>query len=385
MNRPESRVWEGADERQSLPHGTIGAVLRPPRPSAAPLKRSLARSRGVALAFCACLLTSLPSRGDGGLSASHGTDGLTVSADPVDGYLGTHRARVTLVPAIGELGLRTLRPKVTDFGAERIEFRVTGGRAGRYDVVVRPRRGDGTPVTFASAFTIDAPTIESLDPGSGPLHTPAMIYGLHFGDRRGSVKIGGRSARVTDWDDDSVRIVIPRGLHAGPKDVVLRNRHGRTTAPGAFTVTTRGAGQGEVLAADIADAVSSDVHFEATKRDPDTFRATYFVGTRTLVIDAALPGRTLAVRIVAPKLDTPKPFTLGTTPAADGDAYAAASYTVGDSAYSAGPTFEITVTEYDDNVVVLDFAGTLDLIAGDGPATVDVTNGHARVRLDIAQ
>jgi hypothetical protein len=81
---------------------------------------------------------------------------------------------------------------------------------GPHDVVVQPKDPDGTgPVTYEGAFTMMAPEILSVDPGSGPTRK-IRVSGIHFGTKKGKVflvnPVSGRrmycSVNREDTDDD---------------------------------------------------------------------------------------------------------------------------------------------------------------------------------------
>ena len=77
----------------------------------------------------------------------------------------------------------------------------------------------------------------------------ATAFGDFLGVPAGRAWIGGRRAKVLNWDkagfgptgdDDWVRVQVPRGLGPGPHDLVVRTRLGEAVLPEAVTVTDPG-------------------------------------------------------------------------------------------------------------------------------------------------
>ena len=101
--------------------------------------------------------------------------------------------------------------KVSQWANESITCEIkTALPPGTYDVVVQPKEPkDAQPITYAGAFTMMAPEIVSVDPGSAPTKK-INVSGIYFGTKKGKVylvnPVSGRrkycSISKVDMDDD---------------------------------------------------------------------------------------------------------------------------------------------------------------------------------------
>src|SRR5262245_2396443 len=98
--------------------------------------------------------------------------------------------------------------------------------------------GDGTDAAPVVAST--PPTIDGLEPSSGPTHALVAIEGSALAARGAvtSVAFGTVSASVLFAFPDFVLVVVPDGLAEGPIDVRV-TRGDLSSAPATFTVTAR--------------------------------------------------------------------------------------------------------------------------------------------------
>jgi hypothetical protein len=101
--------------------------------------------------------------------------------------------------------------KISQWANESITCEIkTALPPGTYDVVVQPKEPkDAQPITYAGAFTMMAPEIILVDPGSAPTKK-INVSGIYFGTKKGKVylvnPVSGRrkycSISKVDMDDD---------------------------------------------------------------------------------------------------------------------------------------------------------------------------------------
>jgi hypothetical protein len=121
--------------------------------------------------------------------------------------------------------------------------------AGATDVVVAP----SAPVSEAkqgNGFTMMAPEITSVTPGSGSAGDPIVIRGHYFGAKKGKVYLGGyemkgkpaqKSCAVTSWvvdpsGDDVITFILPGGMALDTYDLIVTNSVGSDTETGGFKI-----------------------------------------------------------------------------------------------------------------------------------------------------
>ena len=104
-------------------------------------------------------------------------------------------------------------------------------------VVVTTSGGQASAgVNFDVTPTPTAPTIDKLEPDSGPVGTEVKIKGLNFGATQGSVTFNGVSASsIEGWNDKKVRAVVPSTATTG--SVVVTTSGGVASSGVTFTVT----------------------------------------------------------------------------------------------------------------------------------------------------
>jgi hypothetical protein len=134
-------------------------------------------------------------------------------------------------------------------GDSEIVFVVPLITAGATDVVVVPK----APVTEAkqeNGFTMMAPEITSVNPGSGSVGQSIEIRGHYFGAKKGKVYLGGyevkgkpaqKNCAVTGWvvnptGEDVITFIVPGGMAAGSYDLIITNSVGSDTEPHSFTI-----------------------------------------------------------------------------------------------------------------------------------------------------
>jgi hypothetical protein len=121
--------------------------------------------------------------------------------------------------------------------------------AGSSHVVVVPK----APVTEAKqedGFTMMAPQITSVNPGSGSAGEPIEIRGHYFGAKKGKVYLGGyevkgkpaqKNCPVISWGvdpsgEDVITFIVPGGMAAGSYNLIVTNSVGSDTETDRFTI-----------------------------------------------------------------------------------------------------------------------------------------------------
>jgi YD repeat-containing protein len=95
----------------------------------------------------------------------------------------------------------------------------------------------------AGGFTVKAPEIESVDPGSGSVGEQITISGNFFGSKTPKVYLGylskgkqtNKSCSILSWSDDEIVFTVPT-LPVGSYDVIVTNGVGSDTLPGGFVI-----------------------------------------------------------------------------------------------------------------------------------------------------
>ena len=195
----------------------------------------------------------------GSLSVNEGTIGTQITI--TDTGFGTKKGKVT----VGEKSC-----KVLQWANESITCEVkTALPPGPYDVVVQPKETeDAASIAYEGAFTMMAPEIVSVDPGSAPTQK-IEVSGIYFGTKMGKVYLVDpatgkkkncklkewymddpwdevkqytvqRKCKVTSWTMDpasgvsTLTFVRYWKLHAGTYGLEVVNKIGSATA--LFTV-----------------------------------------------------------------------------------------------------------------------------------------------------
>ena len=110
---------------------------------------------------------------------------------------------------------------------------------GLYDVRVIPKQAEER--LFAASFTVQSPTISSVQPATGKKGTRVTISGSYWGTKKGTVTIGGVKAKVQRWvmgatsSASVIDVKIPK-LDPGQQDIVIEAPTGTVTLSGGFTV-----------------------------------------------------------------------------------------------------------------------------------------------------
>lgn len=105
--------------------------------------------------------------------------------------------------------------------------------SGVYDITVQPK--GASSIVLEGAFTVRAPEIGSIEPGTGSVNDVIAIHGLFFGNKRGKITLGGKNCTIKTWTMDTttgqseVHFVVPRGLTPGAHELKITNGVGSDT------------------------------------------------------------------------------------------------------------------------------------------------------------
>jgi hypothetical protein len=136
-----------------------------------------------------------------------------------------------------------------DTGDSEVIFIVPLISAGSTDVVVAPK----APVPEAKevgGFTMMAPQITSVNPGSGSVGQSIEIRGHYFGAKKGKVYLGGyevkgkpaqKNCPVTSWvvdpsGEDVITFIVPGGMAANTYDLIVTNSVGSVKKTAGFMI-----------------------------------------------------------------------------------------------------------------------------------------------------
>ena len=93
----------------------------------------------------------------------------------------------------------------------------------------------GGQASSGVSFTVNTPSISTLDPSSGLVGAGVTIEGSNFGSSTGTVTFNGTSASTSSWADDEIETTVPSGATSG--NVVVTTSGGQASAGVTFTVT----------------------------------------------------------------------------------------------------------------------------------------------------
>lgn len=133
------------------------------------------------------------------------------------------------------------RLKIVSANDTEIVAEVKKAKLGVYDINVQKKEKNALLMRVDDAFEVPMPSFDDVSPAGGaPEITPggsATIEGDDFGIRKPKLKVGGKKAKVTAFDDDSITFVVPKVLHDGAHSIELRNKVGTVTVPAGLPVS----------------------------------------------------------------------------------------------------------------------------------------------------
>lgn len=186
-------------------------------------------SRFLSLALCTGLLA--------GFASAQSISSVTSSNDsdsenpPIEACVGS-------ILTIEGTGFGTAKPKVflTDGDGKKYVLKVTDNDdthimaeikkavAGELTLNVQ-LKGVDEPLT--QGVTVMLPEIDAGElPANADANAEFTIAGQFFGTKKGKLYIGGRKAKVVEWTDGSIVVVMPKTLANGFWDIVLDNKLG---------------------------------------------------------------------------------------------------------------------------------------------------------------
>ncbi len=156
-------------------------------------------------------------------------DGNTAEPNDISPSEGTVDSQFTIRRAVslgaqGKVFLKNAALKVSQWNESDILCEVSKPIVpGNHDITVLPKGAPkkASPIPFSPGFTIRQPRVGSIDVVSGAAGTPVNITGRFFGNRKGKVYVGTKSAKVAGWSmdpgtgDSLIQILIPKGLTSG--------------------------------------------------------------------------------------------------------------------------------------------------------------------------
>jgi hypothetical protein len=86
---------------------------------------------------------------------------------------------------------------------------------------LQPSLAGADDAFFAKLMALAVPRISSLSPSAGIIGTLFTINGTNFGSSTGTVTVGGVSASIQSWSDNSIVVQVPSSLNPGSVNVVV--------------------------------------------------------------------------------------------------------------------------------------------------------------------
>ncbi len=305
---------------------------------------------------------------------------------------GTAKPKILLAP---EGGGKSKKLKVVSFDDTQVVGRVGAVKAGTYRVVVDPKDKGLATVTSESTVDVSLPVFVRFEPAEAARNGETVLVAGSLGTKKGRVTVGGKPAKVLEWTGGGVTLRLNKKTPLGTQDVVVKNTAGSVTFAGALDVVAQPGGSGfggpitdNPFASDTpgityqVDGVTPTSNFSTPRFEPLT-RPNAGTNTRLLVdandftqvefnydLSAPLPGNPDQTKVLAPpKLNMILRFI-------DGRVYATTTdQNVGD--VIEGSAVSLTVTGPAAGILGYGgkFSATLVKVAGNGPATIQITNG----------
>lgn len=140
---------------------------------------------------------------------------------------------------------------------------------GTYGVILQISASGGSVQTSSQAFTVVTPTIQTMDPASGPAGTGVQLTGFGFGPYGGGntqVLLGTTTVPLSVWNDGRIVWTVPSTIPDGTYPVVVSLTPSGGTVQSAsmtFTVGSGGIGGAALALRTVAPLASQpDWHFE---------------------------------------------------------------------------------------------------------------------------
>jgi hypothetical protein len=118
------------------------------------------------------------------------------------------------------------------FTAQLVTFR--RGLSGECQLAVKTK-GSKIPSYFGG-MAIELPVVDDITPEPVAAGATTTITGSYFGTKKPRVYVGDVKAKVTQWSDSSITIIVPPGLPAGDYFLDVESRAGVAPVRAVLTV-----------------------------------------------------------------------------------------------------------------------------------------------------
>jgi hypothetical protein len=123
--------------------------------------------------------------------------------------------------------------KVISFTDTEVIADIKSGVVGDFDLTIQPKGPELAPLVAQAVVRIVPPVFEQPTPG---VTAPAGLVTLStfagpgtFGTKKGTVKVGGKKAKVESWTGDEIVFLMPAKLADGLYVVEVKNKIGTST------------------------------------------------------------------------------------------------------------------------------------------------------------
>ena len=324
---------------------------------------------------------------------------------PTEGTIGTEfTATFSAAPASNaRIELRFVEPgakgskakaKVVAVDGADVTFVIQAANGGG-DFEVGIKGGDDT----AGTIRLQPPQVDSAESATVAAGGNLVLNGAFFGEDSNNrnapkVFVNGKKAKTLVFSDARLEIQLHRSTPTGTADITVQNKIGASTLLGQLTVTPapKPIKGGDKLAVRID---GKNFSAKRTKKAPEAAVAVFNIGNNSLQITVAKASGNPRKRVRTQNLNlnallgdtlenltypvTFGPIDLGTyldsTTTLGGGFPPTPVITTGTWTSAAGGAITLTLDAYDGERISGSFSGSLDLAAGEGPATVTFTNG----------
>jgi hypothetical protein len=214
--------------------------------------------------------------------------------DPTSGPPGTVVTVVGRALAGGRVLLGQSPIEVVSTTPNRLQVRIPAANAASANIVVETPAGSFRGPYFRVVEARPAPTIERLEPASGPPGSEVTIVGDNFSSRAAEnvVTMGGAPLVVRRATTTSLVVVVPVGANTAPFSVAIAGAGAVTSPP--FTVE---AGTAITSLVPPRGAPGDELRIVGTGFSDDRRRVRVFLDTRPLAVTAAT---TTEIRVTIP-------------------------------------------------------------------------------------
>ncbi len=321
------------------------------------------------------------------VSPQRSTIGTQVTA-VFEGEVGT-KPKIELRPNSNNEGKGPkAKAKLVSSDGHTVVFAIQSAKgSGFFDVGVKGSE------EVAGELELARPIINGLDVGTVAAGGTLTISGDFFGElenKRNAPKVyvNGKKARVTAFSDDALTVVLHKKTPAGDAPVRVVNKIGESEYTGELTVTEP---PQPVKGKDFISARFGSTNFRRTpprnSRDPQSAAASFEPGLNRVNLsgggtsgtppNAKIDQLLIQVLLGRPIDEVQFPQTYS------GSQFFGALFSVttilppNTDSYKADSSnaFTVTIDAYDGSRIAGSFSGTMVKVSGNGPATIQVTDG----------